>query len=320
VVMDMDDPSLTTWLAIVRAIHFASCLLIASVWIFDRLVVKGSVPAWRRMAMAILLIATPLALVSGAAWFVLVTANVSDLSFTGAMHSPNVLKLVLLQTRFGRAWQIHLVFWSTGVVVAGIWMMLGRGRWIGLVSGIGLVGGVAWAGHGSTGPAPAWHLTIDVLHLLAAAVWPAGLVPLGLILPGMIRSDQTDHGMEVSNIVRRFSACSLIAVGLLTLTGAFNSWCLLGSFHALFTSSYGRVLLVKLVFFAGMVGLGAMNLLVLKPWLGEGAITTRRLWRNVIIEIVLGAGVVAAVGLLGLQEPSRTVEMQWLCPPANESV
>jgi copper resistance protein D len=306
--MNMDDSSLTTVLAIVRAIHFASCLLIAGVWIFDRLVVRDQVPRWPRLAIAVLLIATPLALFSGAGWFVLVAANMSDLSVTNAVHNSDVLKLVWSQTRFGRAWQIHLLFWFCGSLAGGTWAMFGRGRWIGALLGAGLVGGLAWSGHGSTGPLPALHLTMDVMHLVAASAWPAGLVPLGLLLPGMIRSDEPARCLKISRIVRRFSAMSLMAVESLTLTGLFNSWCLLGSFAALCSSPYGRVLLIKLILFVCLLSLGAVNLMMLKPRLAEGAVPMRRLWRNVLIEIALGAGVITAVGLLGLQEPPRQMD------------
>ena len=301
--MDMDDSSLTTWLAIVRTIHFAGCLLIAGVWVFDRLVVKANAPQWRRVATAILLIATPLALVSGVVWFLLIAAEMSDFSFAEVIHHPDVWKLVWLHTRFGRAWQMHLLFWFGGVLIAAIRATFKPVAWMGVICGAGLVGGLAWAGHGSTGPVPMWHLSMDVMHLLASAIWPAGLLPMGLIIPRMLQSGQPEQCIALHRIIHRFSACSLVAVGLLTLTGLFNSWCLLGSFGLLIESNYGRLLVIKVVLFVAMIGFGAMNLLVWKPRLGEGPVPVRRLWRNVIIEMVLGTGVVGAVGVLGLLAP-----------------
>ena len=50
-----------------------------------------------------------------------------------------------------------------------------------------VVGGIAWSGHGATGPAPLWHRAADVLHLLIGAVWPTGLLPLAVMLVGLRR-------------------------------------------------------------------------------------------------------------------------------------
>ena len=297
--MDMDEPGLTAWLAAVRAVHLAGCLLIGGVWAFDRLAVRGTVPGWRRLATALLWAATPLALVSGVAWLVLVTAAMSGLPVTAVR--PGTLGVVWWHTQFGRAWQLHAAFWLGGAIVAATY----RGRWAGLPLAAGLVGSLAWAGHGGTGPAPAWHRAADVVHLLASAVWPAGLVPFALLLRKLALSADPDRWVTLARLARRLSAASLSAVGLLTATGLFDSWCLLGSVGALFTTAYGRVLLVKLVLFTGMVGLGAFNLLVLTPRLTAGGTTVRRLHIAVSVEVVLGSAVVAAVGLLGLLEPAR---------------
>jgi putative copper resistance protein D len=303
--MDMDDASLTAWLAAARAVHFASCLLIGSIWTLDVMVSARAAACWRRPARALLCIATPLALLSGAAWFILVAMDMSGLGFADALHS-DALRTVWLHTRFGRAWLVHSALWVAGAAVAIVWSITRRGQWVGLLLAAGLVGGLAWSGHGNTGPAPPWHRTADVIHLLAGAVWPAGLVPFALLLRRIARCGEPDRWQQLSILTRRFSAASLSAVASLAVTGLVNSWCLVGSFAALFSTAYGRVLLVKLLLFLGMISVGAINLLVWKPQLLGGDRPARRLWRNVMVEASLGAGVVIAVGLLGLLEPGRT--------------
>ena len=304
--MDMDDPALTAWLAVARCAHFAACLLVGGVWAFDRWVGAAVRPRWRRIAVGLLWTATPAVLVSGAAWLWLVVAEMSGLPVTQALR-PAVLATVWLRTQFGRAWQAHAVAWAVGAVAAVVWTATRRGAWVGLVAAATLVGGLAWAGHGGTGPAPAWHRAADVLHLLASAVWPAGLVPFALVVGTVARSDAQDRWHDVARLTRRFSSASLTAVAVLTATGLFNSYCLLGSPRALLTTPYGRVLTAKLVLFATLVGLGAANRLVLAPRLTrDGPAATRHLRRNVIVEVILGTGVVAAIALLGLLEPART--------------
>jgi putative copper export protein len=341
----MDDPILTRWLAAARAVHFACCLLIAGVWVFDRLVMPRALAVRRRPAIGLLAVATLLAGLSGIAWFFLVAADMGDESLATVIRDHVTLRLVWSQTRFGRTWQLHSAFWTVGIAAGAVWRtrsarlaaprcVLAQGsasdgrprfparvrsgarlnidddpmepeRAIALVAGLGLVGSLAWAGHGDTGPDPTWHLTADVLHLLATTVWPAGLVPFLLVLVRVGRSDDPDRWTVLHRITRRFSAASVAAVALLVLTGAVNSWCLLGSVGALFSTPYGRVLAVKLVLFIVMFGIGAVNLLRLKPRVATGSVVARRLRVNVTIEIVLGTFIVALVGLLGLLEPAR---------------
>jgi putative copper resistance protein D len=303
--MDMDEPSLVGWLAVVRAVHFGCCLLIAAVWIFDTVIATRSVASWRRIAFMLLAVTTPLALLSGAAWFLLVAANMSDLPFFTAIKNPQALHLVWSHTRFGRTWQIHMGFWTSGAIGALIWTRFQCGNRVNLISGSGLVAGLAWAGHGDTGPLPGWHSAADVLHLLASAAWPAGLVPFVIVLVSISRSTAPDRWEILRQITRRFSISSLTAVAMLTATGLVNSWCLLGSFNALVSTNYGRVLGIKIVLFVIMVTLGSINLLVLKPRLTLGEPVAVKLRLNVMIEIVLAAMVIAVVGLLGLLEPAR---------------
>jgi putative copper resistance protein D len=78
-----------------------------------------------------------------------------------------------------------------------------------------------------------------------------------------------------------------------------------GTLDALFHSDYGALLLAKIALVASMLGFAAMNRWVLTPRLGAGdpsaAIALRH---NAIAEIVLGALVVALVGLLGITAPA----------------
>jgi putative copper export protein len=115
-----------------------------------------------------------------------------------------------------------------------------------------------------------------------------------------------------ARLTRRFSTTSLFAVFTLSVTGLINGIFLIGDVQAVFTTSYGRLLLAKLVLFAAMVGIGAWNLLVLKPQLPVKAQPenvanqnrkTRSLFRNVLWEIGLGTALFFIVGMLGMTSP-----------------
>jgi copper resistance protein D len=124
----------------------------------------------------------------------------------------------------------------------------------------------------------------------------------------MLLKSRPDEAIAMAPpLVRRFSVCSLIAVGFLALTGLLNSIFMVGSFSALLTSAYGQILLSKLTLFCAMLGFGAWNLFFLKPKVGPDLSTEKSalglLLRNVLCEIGLGILVVLIVGLLGITPP-----------------
>jgi copper resistance protein D len=105
-----------------------------------------------------------------------------------------------------------------------------------------------------------------------------------------------------------------VVVGLLVATGLLNTYFIVGSPGALFTTDYGRLLLLKIALFIPMLGLGAWNLLVLKPRLSRAAMVENQapaaatmpiqlLIRSVACETFLAAGVVLVVGFLGTTPP-----------------
>jgi copper transport protein len=88
----------------------------------------------------------------------------------------------------------------------------------------------------------------DAIHLLAGALWLAGVVLLLLAVRGRGPDDDAIAGAE---LVRRFSAVALVSVAALAVGGVAMSSALVGSPSALTSTSYGWTLMVKV----GVVGL-----------------------------------------------------------------
>jgi len=280
-----------------RAVHFGACLLAFNVWVFDRfIIVPAAVAQWRPIARWLLAVALAAAALSGAWWFAELAVGMS-----GQALEMNIVSLVWKQTHFGQLWQLRLFFFCLAVlsVLLSRWTNF---RWLALIASGLLLGSLAWAGHGRTDQWTTTHLLADTVHLLTAGCWPIGLLPFWLMLHRLKRSADI---APLFQLTVRFSAMSLGAVGLLTATGLVNACVLLGSVSYLWQTTYGRVLLVKISVFSVMVGIGAVNLLHLKPRLGSG---DRRaatwLGLNVMAEILLTIVVIAVVALLGLLPPA----------------
>ena len=311
----MDDP-----LIFVRAVHFAATLSVAGVALFDIFIAQPTlrppanaelqVTVGQRLAW-IAWIGLLLTLLSGAAWFVLVAQSISDEPLASVLSDGGVLRAVLLDTEFGRNWLLRLLLIGllVGLLAAGSrGKPAGRGFLklaIALVAAA-LAGTLAWAGHGigGAGLGGHFHLAADFVHLIAAAAWVGGLLPLALMLAAAAGSVTVAHAVSL-----RFSASGVVAVSVLFLTGAINTWYLAGSIRALTETDYGHLLLVKVALFLVMLGLATVNRLWLTPALatdpgqGRSRDAFRQLRRNVAIEIAAGAIILSIVAVLGVTPP-----------------
>ncbi|MFC9430063.1 copper resistance CopC/CopD family protein [Streptomyces sp. NPDC056987] len=115
----------------------------------------------------------------------------------------------------------------------------------GTVVAAGIAATWALSEHASTGIQPGIAMPVDVLHLLAAAVWLGGLTALLIALhkaPFMERA-----------AIQRFSRTAFVCVVVLAVTGIYQSWRQVGSWSALGGTSYGRLLLMKVGLVAVLV-------------------------------------------------------------------
>ncbi|MEU1198833.1 copper resistance CopC family protein [Streptomyces sp. NPDC005813] len=110
---------------------------------------------------------------------------------------------------------------------------------LGVLLTLGLAVTWAVAEHASAGIQVPAAMVSSVLHLLAMAVWLGGLTALLLAL-----HRPAEHLPRT--VVARFSRLALASVAVLAATGLYQSWRGLGSWDALTSTSYGRLLVVKL--------------------------------------------------------------------------
>ena len=133
----------------------------------------------------------------------------------------------------------------------------------------------------------------DVAHLAAAAVWLGGLLALVYVVPRAAGDEPTRIA-----VARRFSSVALAAVLVIGATGIARSLTELSALHQLWSTSYGRALLVKTVLFVPLFGLGWLNRTLL---LGVFA----RLRRSMLVEVTVILGIVIAVAILTELRPGR---------------
>ncbi|BCL29253.1 copper resistance CopC/CopD family protein [Streptomyces aurantiacus] len=117
----------------------------------------------------------------------------------------------------------------------------------GFVVAAGLAATWAMAEHASTGLQTGVAMPVDVLHLLAVAVWLGGLSTL---LVALYRAPSLEK-----SAVQRFSRVAFGSVAVLVVTGIYQSWRQLGSWSALTDTWYGQLLLIKVGLVVVLVGI-----------------------------------------------------------------
>jgi putative copper resistance protein D len=166
------------------------------------------------------------------------------------------------------------------------------------------VGSLAFAGHaiGGQGLEGAIHPTADALHLIAAAAWVGTLIPFAILLTMMGRDAAMLSVARDATLC--FSPVGIASVATILVSGMVNSWYLVGSVPAFTETEYGRLLLIKIALFALMVVIACINRLWLTPRLiAHPSFTVvqsarRSLCRNAVIELAIGAVIVAIVAVL----------------------
>lgn len=320
--MDLADVPL----ALARAVHLLSSSLVAGTLLFGSVVAEpafGSVAGhdtalsdrFRRRSTRLVACALLLALASGAAWLVLLAQQIGEQPLAEALR--DTAWTLLTQTQFGTVWQFRFACAMALGVLAFASMRRGVRR-TGVLSGIALVvsvlfvGALAWSGHGGATPGRAGyiHAAADVLHLIAAAAWVGGLVPLVMLIV-LGAADGPDR-VITTDALRRFSSLGVITVATILATGVVNSWLLVGGLDGLTDTGYGRLLLLKIALFLIMLAFAALNRERSMPRLAADAAGPAEqsssalddIRRNAVAEIALGAIVFLIVGFLGLLEPA----------------
>lgn len=261
------------------------------------------------------------ALYAGAALAALLLSGLALAALTASMSGVplvaidwNAATMLVTETSIGWAWLVRmaaLVLFLIAVQFAHPMRAPGAAV-LTLLGGIAL-STLAWTGHGAMdeGLTGIVHLASDILHLLAAGAWIAAIFALGTLLVRAHRSTSREEAEHLHRALARFAAVGSIAVALLIATGLVNSWVLVGlaGLALIGTSLYLQLLAIKLLLFAGMLGLAALNRFRITPALERAlrgsnqAQALQRLRGSLIVEASVGVAILILVAWLGLLMP-----------------
>lgn len=233
----------------------------------------------------------------------------------------------VMTTSFGTATMVRLV----GLVVVLVGWRRGAARsWArAAVPAVGaalVVASFLLDGHQRSMEPTVLLATADAVHLVAAAVWFAGLV---LLVPALRRPETDASPADAAGVVARFSSLALVSALAVLAGGVAMSSVLVGSPSALTSTAYGRTLLVKLGAVAVVLLLATVNRQRLVPAIvrrdreaGADAAWSR-LHHTVRAEALLVVGVLLVTGALVSQRPAAveaglTGSLQTAAPLTDE--
>lgn len=295
-------------LALVRAVHYVTTLFVTGALGFELLVMPGVIGRYRRAILA----AAILALVSALGWLVGETRNVSGGTLAQAFN-PALLWQVLRLTEFGHVWILRLILLALWPL-ALVGLRRNPGAVIDFLFGLAATALLAFAGHAAA--AGLAQQLSDMLHLVLAALWLGGLLPLAAVMAAAANAPSPETTRRAYDASRRFSPLGIICVGGLFATGLVNAWELVGTLPGFVGTPYGRLLLIKIAAFLAMIAIAVINRQQLTPALaGRGAAdAARRLARNALLETALGIFILVDVGALGISVPAMHDRALWPLP------
>lgn len=150
-----------------------------------------------------------------------------------------------------------------------------------------------------------WTGMVNPVHVLAGSLWIGTLFGLmAIALPTVLAGRQSgdDKALTVADLVNAFSPLALVSGGVLVASGIVTAWRHLKFVAAIWTTSYGIALDVKLCVVAVVFALGAWNWRRVRPKLGTPA-ASEHLRRSARLELAF-AGLVLLVTSVLVSLPS----------------
>jgi copper transport protein len=223
----------------------------------------------------------------------------------------------VLSSQYGAAHLIRL-----GVLAASLFLLrpIIKGKGWGadrvLLAVLGAIGIATWSvsGHPYASSIPTVTVVSDMIHIASMSVWLGGLLMLAVFL--LPRANVTELGA----IVPVWSRWAAYAVGALLITGVVQALVEIDSVPDLFTTSYGQLVLVKVVLLGGVLLIANFSRRLVGPIVERSGGAAGRLRSLVAAESVGAVVIIAVASVLVQTTPARSVAGSGAAPTVQSAV
>ena len=258
---------------------------------------SSSVVPWAIVTRRFLLVAT------SSAWLLVVASAAKLYAQTYAVFgldepvTVELMQLVAVESRWGGQWRPQ--FFAAVFAVPAV-MLIRRvpkpGWWLSGIAVAALAVTLPMTGHAMAhvgGAGVPW--TLQAGHGLAAAAWVGTLTAIVMAATAFRAEPDGDAG--IASLIHAFSPVAIAAVGLLMVTGTATAVLYLGGWSDLWTTPWGRALMLKVLLMLATGAVGAYNWRSLRPRLGT-ATATGALMGSARLELLLASLVLVVTAVL----------------------
>lgn len=225
----------------------------------------------------------PLAIISSAGFLLVQTGYIMEDGIAGMLNAE-MLK-IFLEENIGTSLYMRVL----GLVLLPLGMMFAPSQyWMHIIFATIVAASFAMVGH-ATGDDQIYTSILLTFHLLAASFWFGALRPLYL----------SASQPEGADMLEKFGKIASFVVPLLITVGLLFALYIVGSLSALFNSSYGISLLIKIAIVSLLLGLAALNKIFLVPQIAaQQPEAVHRLRLTIVIEAAAFVAIFAVTATL----------------------
>ena len=199
----------------------------------------------------------------------------------GAAFAPILLASLVTGGRFGTYWLVRVVVIVLALRLSLYLVQLHRLQfkprtrfvndilpWTNLLLGLALFIAIAMSSHASavSQNIMVYAVVLDWLHLVAAALWVGGMLYIATsYLPILRQIPIAERARSLITVLPYYTPWAIAGVVIMAVTGPFSATVHLSSWEQLFSTAYGRALVVKILLVGVLLLTSAIHVGLLRP-------------------------------------------------------
>jgi copper transport protein len=198
----------------------------------------------------------------------------------GQAFAPSLLISLVAHGQFATFWVMRQVVVLLALLLMGSTLVIKLPeRWVtasmswgNFILGLALLVALTLSGHAAAtnSDVRVYAVLADFLHLVAAALWVGGMIYIAVVyLPVLKSKSWQQQAASLLTTLPGYSPLAITGVILMALSGPFNAATRLLSWDQLFSTAYGRTLLIKILLVGVMLITSAIHVLLLRPRLAK---------------------------------------------------
>jgi putative copper export protein len=104
-------------------------------------------------------------------------------------------------------------------------------------------------------------------HLISASIWVGGSLFIGVVLAPLLKtiSESVEERLQIMiRVGRKFNKIAVPSLGILIVTGLYNSQYILSKPEVIFSTNYGIILTIKIILVAALIVTFAIHIRMIR--------------------------------------------------------